>query len=1546
MLPRFTIACCVALLPAALQGAEQPPQQWPLTPAFLDKARAIAEAPKLDCPAPPAGEWAPPAGITLDEPDDRVVRAVRTAERARAEGKWNEAIAAYQVLLDDRVSSDFPGGDSVYIPADEFCRRRMLSLPADAVAAYRTMHDADAARRYARALEARSPALFEEVARTFPIASAALPALKYAADLRLERGEFTRALAAYRRIWTWLQPGQAVPFSPALLLVKTAACLKAAGGDARAADVRALLQTEAAPGPDAERAAALAETLAGSLSLEPAASPSWGTFGGGNCHAGLPGKVVLPGRLRWYDRYEPDSQQRDSLRVSRPELYRVPEMICHAAAADGMLYYRTETGVTAREIATGKTLWIYRETLADAAGNPLARNNFYARMRGGSLFLTADADRVYANIFYIAHEENRFQGARFKLAALNTRPDLPRLAWERAAQTETEDSLKDLSFISAPIVSRGRLYVGAMQVAGEEMYLCCFDAATGKLLWKTFICISQPVVRYEYKSGNGVGEMPAEKDGVIYFAPNFGVVAAVDADTGSPIWKSCYERPPARDPDFVNYVSFLRPNNPPVIHGDKLFVLPSDSDYLYAISLASGTVVWRHQVGNNIAYLLGVAAGQVVVSGDRVLAVSLDGSKHQPTDQLKGDATGRGLLAESFALCPTKEGLELVQLDNGRLVGVNRPYVSWKEWGDHQQESRSIAQSGNLLIADGRLIIVGQENVQVYDERVNAAEVLAKLKDTPDDPALHADLASYYLWQGKYTEAAAECETAHARLAETGANEALDQTVLGDLFTIYMYLGDAEFVTRSYAKALEFYRKAAARAPGEDSRLQAQVKTGEALALSGQVAAGIEVFQGIIEQQPEVQLHVDGYLTVQARAFAASRIGELIRQHGREAYAGFDRKAAEMLRTIDADAAALMQRYPNSLAADDCLLELARAAAAANDLAAARQHLWALLRRQPQRAKEKPVSDLAALCLKDAPGPGLKRNTSILPPLEQNWSFKTEAESNAPLIVEAPFDGDAAADLFYLILGKNIHCRRAQDGSLVWRNSAGWLGVQLSSPANNAQVMDVMPGMPADRAGLQPNDVILEFDGAPVRDTPELIRICGNTPAGKTVKMTISRNNAPIVLDVTLDERPAKHDLVDRGYRVFLLGMVRVDKGGDPQRVMLLSRDRFLQCVDPLTGDVLKKLPIDQQRPNQFAPAPPPQNDGLAIVGDTTLMAATQAVVEGAFNPVQPNIPQPAARNQGEIALWNLAAGEATWRRQISRRPLTDPCVVGEIAAVIEIDTNWQVYIGCYSVATGEPAAAIGPLPGVDNSPMGIFALPGNCVCVPVGGQLLCYRINPAPEAARPLWARQVGGAKIDVFQLLPAGAERRRDLIIAGTAGTSVQVIEADTGRALWGLPGPESGVDANTIRTDDRCVYTVTKSGADSLARAYDLETGNKLWEALLPRMPCPADLAVAEGHVVIGVNEFPTSRETGSSKVVVLDKATGKTAQEIQFRDDAVFRVRVVNGVLLVVTRNSVVGFASHGPNTGRADAPAGAPLAARPDRAPGARLNAVDSARRLW
>lgn len=126
--------------------------------------------------------------------------------------------------------------------------------------------------------------------------------------------------------------------------------------------------------------------------------------------------------------------------------------------------------------------------------------------------------------------------------------------------------------------------------------------------------------------------------------------------------------------------------------------------------------------------------------------------------------------------------------------------------------------------------------------------------------------------------------------------------------------------------------------------------------------------------------------------------------------------------------------------------------------------------------------------------------------------------------VAAALVGGAAA------AGAQPHEERQVRRFAIGDSGGGTIGVRVrdltTDDATRAKVQggaviaDVLEGSPAEKAGVKEGDVVVEFDGERVRSARQFARLVEDTPEGRAVKATVSRNGSRQTLDVTPAARP------------------------------------------------------------------------------------------------------------------------------------------------------------------------------------------------------------------------------------------------------------------------------------------------------------------------------------------------------------------------------------------------------------------------------------------
>jgi serine protease Do len=130
-------------------------------------------------------------------------------------------------------------------------------------------------------------------------------------------------------------------------------------------------------------------------------------------------------------------------------------------------------------------------------------------------------------------------------------------------------------------------------------------------------------------------------------------------------------------------------------------------------------------------------------------------------------------------------------------------------------------------------------------------------------------------------------------------------------------------------------------------------------------------------------------------------------------------------------------------------------------------------------------------------------------------------------------------------------------------DAAKELGV---AEGRGALLATVSPGGPAARAGLQPGDVIVEFNGRPVADDEELVSMVVGTKPGSTVPLTIVRGTDRRTLSITIDELDLDAEAGGRATAE------RVPEAVEP------TATGFGMTINPITPDVARDAEVPRNR--------------------------------------------------------------------------------------------------------------------------------------------------------------------------------------------------------------------------------------------------------------------------------------------------------------------------------------------------------------------------------
>ncbi len=157
--------------------------------------------------------------------------------------------------------------------------------------------------------------------------------------------------------------------------------------------------------------------------------------------------------------------------------------------------------------------------------------------------------------------------------------------------------------------------------------------------------------------------------------------------------------------------------------------------------------------------------------------------------------------------------------------------------------------------------------------------------------------------------------------------------------------------------------------------------------------------------------------------------------------------------------------------------------------------------------------------------------------------------------------------------------------------AAGWMGAKFIRPESGRtgiQVKELVAGGPAEQAGLQPRDVIVQLDGVPVNDVYRFLTAIKEMDPGTQVRLTVLRGEDSKEIPVTLGSmrvRPVLDQAMKRGVQ-WLVEQQREDGAWNTATPELV--EGHVKASPRNTALILlalASLPIEFRRPHEAAVA-------------------------------------------------------------------------------------------------------------------------------------------------------------------------------------------------------------------------------------------------------------------------------------------------------------------------------------------------------------------------
>jgi len=541
------------------------------------------------------------------EQDFRVEALLKKADELFAARDFRRAMKLYH-----EVVAQFPDDlwriqeNGVFIPSVLYAQRRLLRMPDDQILYYRTLYDAEARALFDRARKYYSLLDFAEVAERHLATSYGDDALWELGNAALDQGNYAGALAAYRRIQDICALSD-VPTGD--LAMRMAECYKHLGREEAYRQARRLaMASSGSVGRDA-RAAFFRRLDAVVLPKSPyfrqVRKPEYTAMGDYDL---MPDLTVPIKRERFvWSQPLPDAQRQWYVRA-------LPWV------AGNYVYFKHHNALFCRSLLTGKENWSFAPggliDWFDVAG---------LNQRPHPPFGGANSPTYHPESDLLVHDGLVFAGivkAGPSLVALDRITGQVRWAKGPIASAAEED--RNTRYLCAPAPGPNVVYAPVVRenIEGRShlnstVGINCFDSHSGRLIWSRTICLVTPP---KFTTSTFVrrirlyGTQPTVKGGVVYHTTNAGVVAALDALSGTVLWVTRY--PHAADiHDLLKKHGPLWFSRPPLLMDGRLFVTPTDCDRLLCLDPETGAVRWSRPRGR-AQTLVGVTARRnLVVTG-------------------------------------------------------------------------------------------------------------------------------------------------------------------------------------------------------------------------------------------------------------------------------------------------------------------------------------------------------------------------------------------------------------------------------------------------------------------------------------------------------------------------------------------------------------------------------------------------------------------------------------------------------------------------------------------------------------------------------------------------------------------------------------------------------------------------------------------------------------------------------------------------------------------------------------------------------------------
>jgi outer membrane protein assembly factor BamB len=152
---------------------------------------------------------------------------------------------------------------------------------------------------------------------------------------------------------------------------------------------------------------------------------------------------------------------------------------------------------------------------------------------------------------------------------------------------------------AAPVIAKGKVYLHARTAGQYEESLAAFDAGTGKPLWKT----AYPRRKADFLYGSGPRGAPCVVDGKVYSFGITGVLSCFNADKGDLLWQVDTAK------DFQAPTPFFGNSCSPIVEEDRVILnVGAKGASIVAFDKETGKEIWK-KLDDKASYSSPIAIG-------------------------------------------------------------------------------------------------------------------------------------------------------------------------------------------------------------------------------------------------------------------------------------------------------------------------------------------------------------------------------------------------------------------------------------------------------------------------------------------------------------------------------------------------------------------------------------------------------------------------------------------------------------------------------------------------------------------------------------------------------------------------------------------------------------------------------------------------------------------------------------------------------------------------------------------------------------------------